>query len=273
MTTVDRAGPPAYPATTEDAFLGGRLRIRQPGAAYRAGLDAVLLAAAAPVLLGRAERVLDAGAGVGVVGLAVAARIADARVTLLERAPELAALARDNIERNGFADRVDVIEADLAAAGRASNARGQQLFGNGAGAYEHVLANPPYHVAGRGTAAPDALKAGAHAMAAGDLERWLRFLAGAAAADASATLIHRADALAPLLAAMHGRFGALRVLPIHPRPGEPATRLVVQGRKGSRAPLQLLAGLTLHGPGNAFTPEVDAILRHGQPLRLGRGAT
>ena len=59
--------------------------VLQPAAGYRAGLDAVLLAAAAPLQPGRVEQVLDVGAGVGVVGLAVARRAADAVVTMVER--------------------------------------------------------------------------------------------------------------------------------------------------------------------------------------------
>ena len=37
---------------TEDAFLGGRLRLRQPLKGHRAGHDAILLAAATGVLAG-----------------------------------------------------------------------------------------------------------------------------------------------------------------------------------------------------------------------------
>jgi tRNA1(Val) A37 N6-methylase TrmN6 len=93
-----------------------------------------------------------------------------------------------------------------------------------------------------------------------------------AAGGGSATLIHRADALGELLAALKGRFGALRLLPIHPRAGTPALRVLVQGRKGSRAPLTLLPGLELHGNGNRFISEVDAILRRSAQLDLGFGS-
>ena len=104
---------PADPSLTEDAFLGGALRILQPKDGYRAGIDAVLLAGSAPVEAGRRGRVLDVGAGVGVVGLAVARRIADAEVVLVERDARLAALARANIERNGLSERVRLIEGHL----------------------------------------------------------------------------------------------------------------------------------------------------------------
>jgi tRNA1(Val) A37 N6-methylase TrmN6 len=63
------------------------------------------------------------------------------------------------------------------------------------------------------------------------------------------------------------RFGDLRVLPLHPRVGEPATRVIVQGIKGSRAPLVLRAGLVLHKPdGHGFVDVLQAVLRDGAGL-------
>src|SRR5262249_3695089 len=91
--------------TTDDAFLGGALRILQPKSGYRAGIDALLLAASA----GAQGQVLDVGAGVGLVGLALARRLVEARVLLVERDPGLAELARSNIERNGLGERVRVL--------------------------------------------------------------------------------------------------------------------------------------------------------------------
>src|SRR5882672_7200482 len=88
---------------TEDAVLGGRLRLRQPRRGHRVGHDAILLAAATPALAG--EHVVDLGAGVGAAGLALATRVAGVTVTLVELDPSLAALAAVNAQRNGIAAR------------------------------------------------------------------------------------------------------------------------------------------------------------------------
>lgn len=249
---------------TDDAFLGGALRLLQPRAGYRAGLDAVMLAASVPAKAGSAPiRVLDVGAGVGTAGLCLARRVETARVVLLEREPELAALARRNVERNGLAERVEVIEADIS-----QPAADLAALGLVADSFDHVIANPPFHRTGAGTPSAVALKAGAHAMPEADLAHWARFMARMATAGACATLVHKAEALGDVLAVLDGRFGAIKVLPLHPREGEPAHRVIVQGLKGSRAPLTLLAGMVLHGPDNAFTPKADAILRAGAPLSL-----
>jgi tRNA1(Val) A37 N6-methylase TrmN6 len=79
-------------------------------------------------------------------------------------------------------------------------------------------------------------------------------------------LVHRAALLPRLLEAAEGRFGALAVFPLFPRAGAPATRLILSGIKGSRAPFRLLPGLVLHGEGSAFTREAAAVLRHGAGL-------
>lgn len=249
-------------ATSEDAFLGGRIVLLQPEGGYRAGLDAVLLAAAAPVMAGRPERVLDVGAGVGTVGLCVARRCPEAQVTMIEKGERLAALAEANISRNGLQDRVRVVLGDV-------EFPAARLAALGLGppeSYAHVLANPPFQTEGSGTASGNAGKAAAHAMPEGALGHWARFLARMAASGGCLTLIHRADELREVLAALDGRFGALEVLPLHARQGAPAHRIIVRGRKGSRAPLKLLAGRALHGEGNRFLPEVEAVLRDGQPL-------
>ena len=251
----------AEAATTEDEFLGGKVKIRQLSKGYRAGIDAVLLAAAAPVAVGRAERVLDAGSGVGTVGLCLAARVSDAQVLLVERDPVFARLARDNIALNGFAERVSVSIADVCA-----KAADQEAAGLSAESVDHALANPPYHDSTAGTLAHDR-KADANAMPDGALDRWARFLARMTRQGGTVTVIHKAEAITDLLVALAPRFGALKVLPICPRPGEPAIRILVQGIRGSRAPLTLLAPFVLHcAEGHAFTPEAAAILRAGAPL-------
>jgi FkbM family methyltransferase len=250
-------------SVTDDAFLGGALRILQPRDGYRAGVDAVLLAASAPVKAGQRERVLDVGAGVGVVGLAVARRIADAEVVLVERDARLAALARSNVERNALSGRVRVVEADVEQPlGR------QPALAAMAESFDHALANPPFHTQGSGTAAADATKAAANAMAGDSLVGWSRFMAAMARPSGTAAVIHKAEALAALLAAWNGRFGSVKVLPIHPRRDAAAIRVIVHGIKGSRAPLGILPQLTLHGDDNGFRPEIDRILRQGAGLEM-----
>jgi tRNA1(Val) A37 N6-methylase TrmN6 len=249
-------------ATTRDDFLGGALSLLQPKSGYRAGLDAVLLAAACQAVPG--QRVLDCGAGVGTVGLALARRVPGVQVTLVERDETLAGLAVRNGDANGLAARVTVVCADLTA----PLARAAALAPL-ASTFDHVLANPPYYAQGAGTRAADPLKDGSHAMPEGRLEDWVRFAAAMAREGGTLTIVHRPDALPEVLAALERRFGDAHILPLHPRAGAPATRVLIQVRKGSRAGMTLCAGRVLHAEGgHGFTPEFDAVLRGGAGLWL-----
>lgn len=263
--TVNAPNRTAGDRPTDDAFLGGALNVLQPASGYRAGLDAVMLAAA--VMAEGPARVVDVGAGVGTAGLCVARRVASARVTLFEKEPALVQLARENVERNGLVDRVRVLEGEIGLSSETAKASGLEPE-----SFDHVIANPPFHDADGGTLAPDRLKAAAHAMPDQGLERWARFMARLAVPGGSMTVIHKAEALSRLLAAFEGRFGALQILPLHPRASAPAHRIIVAGCKGSRAALTLLPRFVLHGDDGAFTPQAQAILRAGAALPMGRGA-
>lgn len=254
-------------SVSDDAFLGGRLRILQPRKGYRAGLDAVLLAAAVGDRSGRPFRVLDAGAGVGTAGLCVAWRCPNAEVVLFEREQELVDLARENIVRNGLEARVSAMVADV---GRVSRA---ELSVNGLkeGGFDQAIANPPYHAEGEGTAAAHDLKAAAHAMPEAGLDQWCRFLARMVRPGGEALIVHKAAVLPELLQALAGRFGGIAALPLHSFAGEPAGRVLVRGVKGSRAPFRLEAGLVLHEAETRFTPGAEGVLRLGQSLAVAYG--
>ncbi len=246
--------PQSTLATTEDHFLDGRLRLLQPKSGHRAGLDAVVLAASVEVA--GPAKVLDAGAGSGIVGLALAARVPEISVTGVEIEPELASLANENALRNGLADRVRVVCADLTALHAALEAHGLARE-----SFDIIVSNPPYLEAAASRASPFPLQARASTMPEAGLDRWARCFATLARADAMLTLIHRADQLKVILDALDGRFGGLQIWPLHPRTGEAAHRLLIRGHKGSRAPMQLLPGLVLHRAAGTFAPEVERVMR------------
>ncbi len=245
--------------TTDDCVLGGRLVLRQPRHGHRIGHDAILLAAATPAQAG--EHAIDIGAGVGAAGMALAARVPGLAVTLVEIDPALAALAEENVRRNGFADRVRALEGDVIASTRALASAGLPV-----GA-DRVLMNPPFNDPATSNASPDAGRRRAHVSASG-IAPWLRSAGQLLRPRGTLTLIWRADGLADLLAALARGFGAVTVQPVHPRPGEAAIRVLVRATKASRAPLALLPGLVLAGADGRPRAEAEAVLRHGAALPL-----
>ena len=235
-----------------DAFLGGRLTLRQPSAGHRAGTDAVLLAACVPA--GAGGRAVDVGSGVGAAGLSALARAAGLDMACVEIDPALVSLCACNIAENGFPGRARAIEADIL------KAASRRAAGLADGSFDLVITNPPFLDRKTARVSPDAARARAH-VAEGGLEAWMKAALALLRPGGLFLMIHRADALADILAGAKGRIGELRLLPVHAKTGQPAVRLLVSGRKGARAPLALQPPLMLHTPDGRFTPEAEAIHR------------
>lgn len=240
---------------TVDAFLGGQVEVVQPGIGHhRAGLEAVLLAASISVEI--KGLLIDLGAGVGVAGLCIAARCRDASVVLVERdrfAAECAREALGRVANHDFSRRVKVVETDIGTRDGLTN-----------GIAEAVVFNPPFYRRSASSASPAPARADAHVLGDGGLEPWFRAAAALVRPGGSATMVFRADGLDLVIGSAAGRFGALDILPIAPRPAMAAHRILVRGVKASRAPLRILPPLVLHEcDGHKFQPEIDAILRGG----------
>ncbi|PLR26768.1 methyltransferase [Caulobacter zeae] len=241
--------PTSVPSVTEDRVLDGRVKLRQSAAGYRAGLDAALLAAACDA--GDGERVIEAGCGVGAALLAAASRRPSVRFVGLERDSAAAALARENAALNGLADRVEIIEGDVAAGFRALALP----------VFDAMMSNPPFFDDPRALRAPAPEKTGAW-MADAGLSAWTAFALKAVREGGTITLIHRADRLADILALLAPKAGSFRIRPIQPFADAPAKRVLVRAMKTGKAPLVLLPALVMHERGGGkHSVEAEAILR------------
>jgi tRNA1(Val) A37 N6-methylase TrmN6 len=232
---------------TEDAFLDGKLRLRQPKSGHRAGHDAMLLAAATPARPG--DRVVDLGAGVGAAGLAVAKRVAGIKPVLVEIDEGLAELARANAIANAIAAEILVLDVT-------STAETFAAAGLLPDSVDVVLMNPPFNDASRHQASPDSARAMAHVAAAETPEGWIHAARRILKSGGNLVLIWRADGLADVLAALGRGFGSLMILPVHADVASPAIRVLVRATKGGRAPTCLLAGFVLND--EAGRPSLDA---------------
>jgi tRNA1(Val) A37 N6-methylase TrmN6 len=245
-------GPMTDPGEfTEDAFLGGRLRLRQPRSGHRAGHDAMLLAAATPARSG--DRVVDLGAGVGAAGLAVARRVAGIELVLVEIDAGLAELARGNAAANAVP--ADVIVLDVTSAADVFAAAGLSPD-----SVDVVLMNPPFNDPARHRASPDKAREIAHVSTAAALERWILAARRILKSGGVLALIWRADGLVEVLSALGRGFGSLELLPVHAEATEPAIRVLIRATKGGKAPLQMHAALVLNDESTLPNKQVQDVL-------------
>lgn len=243
--------------TSDDDFLGGRLRLRQPLHGYRAGSDAILLAAACPAREG--DRVLDAGCGIGAAGLSLLTRVPGTSLVGLDLQADLIGLAQQNSRRNGLEARVAFHAGDiLAPPGPVAQTQ-----------FDRVICNPPFYESGEATRSPRASRDLGHVQGAADFAAWTDFCLRRLRPDGVLSLIVRTQSLATLLALLSARAGSIDLIPLWPAAGRPAKRTIVRAIKGGRAGVALHPGLVLHDADGRPTPEADVVLRGGASLMPG----
>lgn len=271
----DRAGVPDVPVKntsnarsqtpgdiTHDHILAGRLSLRQHRDGYRAAVDSILLGAAVSQAPGAA--LLELGCGAGAALMTAALMRGRSPFLGVEQDTQTAALAAENLEANGLTDHVGVVAADITALPEVWRDRVDVTF-----------FNPPYMDDPASVRAPkDARRRRAFVMGDGPgvnratLGDWIAAALMTTRSRGWIVLIHRADRLADILHGLHAHTGATRILPIAPKQGAPAHRVLVAARKGVRTPTTLLAPLALHEPDGSPTHEAAAILAGDSPPAL-----
>lgn len=241
---------------TEDNFLGGKVRLRQPAKGFRAGIDSVMLAASIPAKPG--DAVLEAGIGPGVAALCLAARVPGVHITGVEIAPESVVLAEENAAMNDLWESVKVVAGDVTA--RPMPLADRQ--------FDHAYANPPFFDKAKVISPSDEARAKAHMMAEEKTGLFVDFLIRRTKPGGTITLVQRAENLPIFMALMAERVGALTLFPLWPRAGQAAKLFLLQGIKASKAPPVIASGLVLHEAENGFTAGAEAVLRHGARLTL-----
>jgi tRNA1(Val) A37 N6-methylase TrmN6 len=251
---------PHMMSTTLDTVLGGRVILHQPALGYRVAIDPILLAAACPAEPG--ESVVDLGCGVGTAALCLGRRVPGVRCIGVDLQPELAALANRNAQENELADRVRFLAGDILD-------RTLPIYAEPA---DHVIVNPPYLKRGTATPSENPVKALANIEGDADLATWVTAAAKAVRPGGTITFIHRADRLPELLPLLSTRCGGLAILPLHPKAGAAAHRVIVAGRLDQRLPATLLSGIILHEADGSFSAPLQRVLRDGAALPMIVGA-
>ncbi|HUO77938.1 MAG TPA: tRNA1(Val) (adenine(37)-N6)-methyltransferase [Thermodesulfovibrionales bacterium] len=124
----------------------GDIRLYQSRTGYRFSVDALLLYSF--VNVPKAKKIADLGAGSGVVGLLLAKKYPDAKVSLFELQERLSTLAKKNIALNSLEGRAKVINADIREMKPCSTASGMDCF-------DIAVSNPPFRKPKTGLISPE----------------------------------------------------------------------------------------------------------------------
>jgi tRNA1Val (adenine37-N6)-methyltransferase len=250
---VTAAGPPGDDEeTTSDTLRAGRVRIYQPARGARMSLDPVLLEGFLPPPHGR---FLDIGCGTGALSFLLLASDPAAAGVGVELQPRLAALAVRGRDDNGWRQRLEIVVGDV----RNAKEMGDQL---GAAKFDLVATNPPYRTQAASRRPPDEARAIAHQEISLALPEWVAVAARAVRPGGRVAAIFPAERAAELLAALQTRdLSARRLRSVHPREGEPASRVLVEAERGGRRPLVIEAPLVVHAEGARYGPEVLQMLQ------------
>lgn len=243
---------------TLDRVMGGKVRLIQLEKGYRAGMDAVLLAAAVPAKAG--ETALDVGAATGAGALCLAKRVPGVRVSGIEVQPLLVEIGRANVALNGVGEDVSLTEGSIL----------EEPSAFAAASFDHVFANPPFFESEHVPPPPAPTQILACVSAEASLSDWVNFALAMAKPRGTVTFIFRADRMHDLIGLLYPRAGEMVCFPLWPRKGRPASLILVQARKGLHAATAVAPGLVLHGASDAYTRETERVLRGQSALELWR---
>lgn len=234
---------------TLDALEAFGLSIRQPAKGYRFSVDPLLLCSFADKE--GVNSVVDLGTGCGVIPLVISRLLPEADIVGVEFQPQMAELARRNVEKNNVGERVRIVEADVLHLRR-------QLPHAG---FDLVLANPPYRRRGTGRLSPTAGRDLARHESTAAIEDFLaaaKFLAKPAGRIAFVFLAAR---LAEFMAAAASTgLVPRRIQFVHGALGAEAKMFLCELRKGRGGEMAIMPPLLLRDGQLQYTQQALAMM-------------
>lgn len=238
-------------STKEIYLLGKGLNLITPASGFQPGLDSVMLAAACPAEKG--ENILDLGCGIGSAGLCILTRVPDTTLTGIDIQDHFINLAQENAALNGFTGRTTFTRSDITAF---NDTR-----------FNHVICNPPFLEDGAHIPSPNQSRALANGHVENTtLQDWVTAAFNAVKSGGSLTVIHRADHIDQIIRALGKSFGATEIIPLWPKQGTYAKRVIVRTIKHRKTSATMHPGIVIHEESGEYTPSASAILRETKAL-------
>lgn len=239
---------------TVDKFINGLITVKQPKHGFRAGCDSIFLAAS--IQPEPETRVLDVGAGVGVISLALAKRCPDVKIVALENHPDLVSFALSNMQDNHISTQMEIYSQSLHLLTPSLTC----------GLFDYIVTNPPYHERNNSTSAN-------HLRSISKtedmlLEDWIKCCYGMLKSNGLLSMIHRPARLTEIVQAFEGKFGDVTIFPLWEMNNETTMRVIIQARKDSNGPDRLCYGMHTNDKEGLLTGNAYRILHLGKSLKI-----
>lgn len=234
---------------TRDTILNGSITLIQPRHGYRFSVDAILLGRFARAKA--RDRVLELGAGCGVVSIMMASLHRPREVVAVEIQPSLAEM----IERNAVVNRLQSVRSVCA------DVRSKKISGLAPASFDLVVANPPYRAAATGRESPDHGRRLARSESVGTLQDFVVAARRYARRGGRVAFVFTARRSAELISAMRSnQLEPKRIRFVHPQIDMPASVMLVEARAGGGIEAAVEPPLVLYKRPGKYTAEARAIL-------------
>jgi tRNA1Val (adenine37-N6)-methyltransferase len=234
---------------TRDTILGGRLTVIQPKRGYRFSVEAILLGRF--VRASTRDRVLELGAGCGVISIMIASIYRPREVVAIEIQRDLAEMIARNAAMNEL-ESVRAICADL---------RQKSIADIGRASFDLVIANPPYRAIASGRESPDRGRRVARGESSATLDDFVRAARRYARNGSRVAFVFTARRVAELISTMRARkLEPKRIRFVHPRIDMPASVVLIEARVGGGIEAAIEHPLILYDRPGIYTSEARAIL-------------
>ena len=234
---------------TRDTILDGSITLIQPRHGYRFSVDSILLGRFARA--STRERVLELGAGCGVVSIMMAALYRPREVVALELQPKLAEMIDRSAAINGL-ETVRAICADL---------RHKKIAGVELASFDLVVANPPYRAAASGRENPDHGRRLARGENTATLEDFVAAACRYARTAGRVAFVFTARRSAELISVMRSKkLEPKRIRFVHAQMALPASVMLIEARAGGGIEVAIEPPLILYDRPGIYTSEAQALL-------------
>jgi tRNA1(Val) A37 N6-methylase TrmN6 len=238
---------PLLPSERVDDLLTHGLKIIQSDEVFSFSLDAVLLARFCSVP--PRGRIMDLCSGNGVIPLLLTTRT-KAHITAVEIQPRLADMASRNVRMNRLEEQIRLLHGDLRELPRDI----------GFGTYDLVTVNPPYLPVPAGDQNVNEHFAAARHEIYCTLEDVLACCSRLAKSGGKVAIVHRPQRLVDICTLMREyRIEPKRIRFVHPRAGEEANMVLVEGMRDGKPEVRTQPPLYVYKNGTEYCDELMSV--------------